>query len=218
MIATNGGAISSYNSSYTPYIHSIAENMLKLIFFLSLGPILCGLPCRTLSCRAITCPGCEKAVTRFTDMSINIEGKTFTVSCCKCPKGRLFAIWALCCGWHRVPSRLFETMRSLNVVSKIQDRYLKPSNLPSAIARGVGYGSVTDASWDTSSIPHAPKPVSLVCRLNAISPRLCLDKLHVLIQEQVETSKQASNEDDPIQVSRRTPFLLIFHRQVVLAT
>lgn len=195
-----------------------------LILLLSLGSIICGLSCKTLSCRWTTCPGCGEAVSRFTNKSIRIEGEPISVSFCRCPKGTLFAIWALCCGWHRAPSRLLETMRSFNVVGKIQDRYLKSSSSPSATPRGVGYGSDTDGVLGLPPFPpHSHKLVSSSSHQIVADEPWPLHWEHGLKYAEecqvsytqppkVEPPKQISLEDDPIQVSSQkfSPMHLYF--------
>jgi hypothetical protein len=74
------------------------------------GKIVCGLSCPggiTKACSTITCPGCKSAIrTRSTSQTaavptrtIRVDGKRIIVEHC-CEGGRLFALWALSCGWE----------------------------------------------------------------------------------------------------------------------
>lgn len=113
--------------------------------------------CRSGICRTTTCPGCKKAFSPSSTINVPvvIKSKEFTVCSCTCTEGRLFAIWALSCGWYR-PTKSSERKRSSGMVDKIRSHLHKPSTNPGtqshlppnnpspgglATSKGVGYGS-----------------------------------------------------------------------------
>lgn len=131
---------------------------------------MCGLVCRTSSCKATTCPGCNRALSQFTDTTIVFDGKVIGVSACYCCEGQLFAIWALSCGWQLLPKPSEPKRSSSKMVNKIRSHFQRASKSPrvetsphpydlpftaTATAKGVGYGGV-DNPWGMYYPVHSP--------------------------------------------------------------
>ena len=116
---------------------------------------MCGLPCKSGSCRATTCPSCEQGLSPFTSTFVVYNGKRIGVSTCHCVEGQLFAIWALSCGWEALPKPSEPKHSCSTMVNKLRSHFKRTAKDPpadpqigrhdspfaaTATAKGVGYG------------------------------------------------------------------------------
>ncbi|KAI1076671.1 hypothetical protein F5B20DRAFT_315608 [Whalleya microplaca] len=114
------------------------------------GSVVLASLCQNHTCKANTCLGCGKLIPTFAKKHavrlVAISGKQLTVEWC-CEEGRLFALWALACGWEIQESR-HRFMSTVNKARKrgppkivVSSQGSPMRNNQPANAKGVGYGS-----------------------------------------------------------------------------
>ncbi|KAI0003587.1 hypothetical protein F4779DRAFT_621781 [Xylariaceae sp. FL0662B] len=113
------------------------------------GTIVLGSECQNSSCKSSTCIGCGRIIPFFAQNKswrlVSFSGMQCRVEWC-CEKGRLFAIWALACGWETPDSKprfvqaISKTRRLGRAKAAVSSSPGSPRN-KSAHAKGVGYSS-----------------------------------------------------------------------------
>ena len=165
---------------------------------------MCGAVCKSGICKTSTCPGCREVLSPSSSITVpvTIRGKEMAVSFCICTTGRLFAIWALSCGWHIPPKPKPSDRKRSSMVNKVRSHLHKtptslgtqPPSLPNhpnnpplsgtVPSKGVGYGSALDHFVDADSALYGS-----------------FSYFGYLTPKEVIRPKHSGPEDDPIQVS-----------------
>lgn len=136
------------------------------------GGRICALHCKRCSVR--TCLGCGGDIRNFVEVSLRVGEGLATVRCCTCQQGRMFMLWALCCGWYDRTPPSSDLKRHTRVLSWFSTKIRKPPVSHAAVIRTSGVGYSTRGNMEQLVRAATSKSVCSICYQRAPSWQLCV--------------------------------------------